>query len=293
MSKVETSEAPLPLVITTNDDQSPLTDSKRIHVADKKFCLDVSHISFENRLFLRAVAKDRHFEHVNFKYCIFDTCYFRDCNFDSCDFTGSRFMGTIAHGSHFSGCIFNYCSFERTLVDPDILDYGCPAYENLKMRFARTLRINYQQLGDAQSVNKAIGIELQATEIHLYKAWKSNESYYRKKYKGWKRVRSFFQWCSFEVLDKIWGNGESLQKLIRATSIIIIFIALGDVYRFKDPRLIDSYLQALHESPQIFLGTLIPPSYSDGSLTLTLIVFIRLVMFGFFMSIIIKKFNRR
>ena len=52
------------------------------------------------------------------------------------------------------------------------------------MKFARTLRMNYQQLGFAESVNKAIQIELQATEIHLYKAWRSNEAYYRKKYAG-------------------------------------------------------------------------------------------------------------
>ena len=47
------------------------------------------------------------------------------------------------------------------------------------MRFARTLRMNYQQLGDARAANKAI--EIEATEIHLHKAWSSKQSYYRSK----------------------------------------------------------------------------------------------------------------
>jgi hypothetical protein len=82
-------------------------------------------------------------------------------------------------------------NFERTFVDNDILNTGCPGFENLKMRFARTLRMNYQQLGDAKSANKAITVELQASEVYLHKAWQSNESYYRKKYGGLSESRRF------------------------------------------------------------------------------------------------------
>ena len=59
-------------------------------------------------------------------------------------------------------------------------------------------------------------VELQATEIHLHKAWRSNESYYRKKYSGPSRVGALIEWTSFKVLDFIWGNGESTWKLLRA-----------------------------------------------------------------------------
>ena len=75
----------------------------------------------------------------------------------------------------FTGCKFDYSIFERTLIDADLLDTECPGQENLKMRFARTLRMNFQQVGDAKAANRAIKVELQATMAHLHKAWRSTE----------------------------------------------------------------------------------------------------------------------
>jgi uncharacterized protein YjbI with pentapeptide repeats len=126
-----------------------LSESGRVQQLDKKFETDVLEGNFVNQLFIRLVAKDKRFTRVDFRYSIFDTCYLRNCKFDSCDFRGCRFVATSLHGSKFSGCKFEYSTFERTLVDDDILDTECPGPDNLKMRFARTLRMNYQQLGDA------------------------------------------------------------------------------------------------------------------------------------------------
>lgn len=237
------------------------------------------------------MAKKRRFTNVDFRYSFFDASYLRDCHFDSCDFTGCRFVGTSFHGSSFSGCKFDYTYFEKTVVDNDILDTGCPGHENLKMRFARGLRMNYQQLGDAASANKAMGVELLASEIHLYKAWRSNESYYRKKYVGWKRIKAFIEWFEFKVLDLIWGNGESALKLVRAALFVLVLMSLYDVLIFRDSQVLGNYVQAFFDSPQILLGTLSPAHYSSASITV--ILFVRLVLFGFFMSILIKRFNRR
>lgn len=268
-----------------------LSDSNRVHEIDKKVDADVSNVQLINHLFVRLVAKGHRFINVDFKYSIFDACYLRNCTFDSCDFTGCRFVGTNLYGSSFAGCKFDYSSFEKTVIDNDILDTGCPGSENLKMRFARALRMNYQQLGDAVSANKAIGVELQATEVHLRKAWHSNESYYRKKYTGWKRAKSFLEWAEFKVLDFIWGNGESALKLTRAIIFILVMMSMIDAVAFKDPQRLGSYAQAFFEAPQVFLGTLSPTNYPNSYLTSILLV--RLVTFGFFMSIIIKRFNRR
>ena len=268
-----------------------LIDNNKINQTDKKFDSDVSNENYSNQLFVRLVARKRTFTNVDFKYSFFDASYLRDCHFDTCDFIGCRITGTSFHGSSFSGCKFDYATFERTIIDSDILDTGCPGHENLKMRFARGLRMNYQQLGDALAANKAMGVELQATEIHLLKAWRSNEAYYRKKYAGWKRIKSFVEWVKFKALDLIWGNGESAYKLIRAALFILVVISLYDVLMFRDPQDLGSYKQAFFDSPQILLGTLSPEPYSSASLTV--ILFMRLVLFGFFMSILIKRFNRR
>lgn len=268
-----------------------LSESNRRDATDKKFDSNVTDCKFLNYLFVRLVAKKRHFTNVDFRFSIFDTCYLRDCTFDSCDFTGCRFVGTNLHGSCFSGCKFDYANFERTIVDSGILASECSPHENLKMRFARTLRMNFQQIGDAKAVNIAIGVELQATGIHLHKCWNSSESYYRKKYMKWKRVRVFLEWLEFKVLDFTWGNGESTVKLLRAITVLLALVTINDALVFRDPVLLKSYAEAMVEAPQIFVGTLVPTHYSAAYLTT--IVFFRLVTFGFLMSIIIKRFNRR
>lgn len=268
-----------------------LSESGRIGLTDQKFTADIDHADFANRLFVRLVAKSRRFTAVDFKYSIFDTCYLRSCSFDSCDFTGCRFLATNLHGSSFSGCKFDYATFERTLVENDILDTECPGPDNLKMRFARTLRMNYQQLGDATSANKAINVELQASKVHKLKTWRSKESYYRKKYSGIKRVKAFGDWLLFVILDFIWGNGESALKLLRTMALVLAIMSVIDVMAFKDPMRVDSYLHAMLVVPQIFLGSS-APSYYWGPY-LALIVFARLIGFGFLISIIIKRFNRR
>ncbi|MBD2312971.1 pentapeptide repeat-containing protein [Desertifilum sp. FACHB-1129] len=268
-----------------------LSESNRVHQVDKKFDTDVSNEEFKNQLFIRLIALKKQFTKIDFSYSIFDTCYLRNCQFDTCDFTGCRFVGTNLSGAKFTNCEFMYATFEKTFIDKYILDQECPEEENLKLKFARSLRMNYQSLGDAESANKAMSVELKATEEHLYKSWHDNSTYYRNKYKGWERVKAFMQWVQFKLLDLIWGNGESLWKLVRAILIIFVLMTLSDVFVFKDYQRIDSYIQSVFKAPQIFFGTLSPSNYPSSYLTV--ILFIRLVAFGFFMSILIKRFNRR
>jgi hypothetical protein len=268
-----------------------IKDSGREKLSDKKFDSPVSQEQFINKLFERLVALKVEFKNVDFSYCIFDAAYLRNCSFEDCNFTGCRFINSNLSGCGFNGCKFDYASFDKTQVDNDILDVGCPGPENLRLKFARSLRLNYQQIGDAKSANKAIGIELQATEDHLHKAWGSKESYYRKKYKGFERLKRFGEWIEFKLLDLVWGNGESTWKLFRAVLVVLIVIAGVHAIGFEDPSLVKSYGEALLISPQVFLGVLKPAVYPGPYLTVIFLV--RLIMFGFFMSIIIKRFNRR
>lgn len=273
------------------DRKSPLGSSQKIEVKDQKFVADVTRAAFVNRLFLRLVAKSHCFSKVDFRYCTFDACYLRNCVFDDCDFTGCRFVSTNLHGSSFIGCKFDYATFEKTDIDVDVLSNGCPGNENLKMRFARSLRVNYQQLGNPDAVNKAIAVELDATCVHLEKSWRSNESYYRKKYGGARRVLQFVRWAQFKLFDWIWGNGESVAKLLRAVLIVIAVIAGIHGFVFDESAGNARYGAAVLEAPSILLGVEAPRDYP--TLYLTALVVVRLVLFGLFMAIIVKRLNRR
>lgn len=268
-----------------------LVASGRNELKDQHFVKDVGRSSYSNTLFTRLVAKEKNFHRVDFKYCIFDASYLRDCGFTDCDFTGCRFINSNLIGSSFSGCRFDYSSFQNTQIDNDILDSNCPSWENLKLKFARSLRLNYQQLGDAKSANKAMNVELAATAEHHRKSWSSRESYYRKKYTGMKRLTAFWHWFEFKTLDFIWGNGESLIKLTRAFLICLAIIAILHTACESDPSLVCNYLLGLGEAPSIFFGVTKPANFP--TYLITLIYVVRLILFAFFMAIMIKRFGRR
>lgn len=266
-------------------------NTRTVKCEDQRFAADESNTQFENHVFIRLSAKQRTFTRVSFKYCVFDGCYFRACRFLGCDFTGCRFLSTNFHGTSFASCQFAYATFEKTAISDDILDTQAPDFENQKERFARSLRINYQQLGEAVSANKAIRIELEATKTHLYEAWHSKKDYYRNKYPGWKRIRSFFRWFWFTVLDFLWGNGESALRLLR--SLVLLFLGMGiyDAFHTEDPGQIKSYWIGFSRAPEVFLGARTPPQYPYWYLTG--VGTIRLLAFAALAAILIKRFNRR
>lgn len=247
--------------------------------------------SLAYKVFVRLNAKKIRFEKIAFKHCIFDGCYLNNCVFDSCDFTGCRFIGSNFHQSSFAGCNFEYATFERCQIDDDILTEEAPRPENLRMRFARSLRMNYQQIGDAKAVNKAISLELEATSVYLYKSWRSQETYYLKKYSGFKAALQFLRWLEFWILDFVWGNGESVLKLMRTLICVVIAIAIYDTSTVGNTLNIADYWGSLRRAPSIFLGVLSPQAYPSE--TLSLIAAGRFVGVALLTALLVKRFGRR
>jgi hypothetical protein len=73
--------------------------------------------------------------------------------------------------------------------------------------------------------------------------------------------------------------------------IVLVMMALRDVFVNGDPDKVKSYFASFIRSFAIFFGTLTPDEY--GRTYLASITCIRLVTVGFFLSIIIKIFSRR
>jgi hypothetical protein len=270
-----------------------LIPTKRIKEEDQLIARNVEGEDLSNRLFLRLGAKGKSFRTVSFRYTIFQDCYLRDCIFDSCDFTGCRFVGTNMPGSSFLGCVFDYASFEQTTIASEILRSGCPATENLIAKFARSLRLNFQQLGDSASANRAIGLELKATKTYLHKAWHSSESYYRRKYMGAKRLQMFLRWLWFGAGDFAWGHGESVAKLARAVLIVLVVMVPLDIHWDKSQSflLVASYGHAIAQSFQLFLDADSPSFFPKSYLAI--IAVLRLIAGGLLVSIIVKRTSRR
>jgi len=247
--------------------------------------------SYAFKVYIRLNGKGKRFTNVKFQHSIFDTCYLNSCVFDSCDFTGCRFVACNLHLSSFIGCTFDYATFERCQIEEDILDSDAPLRENLRMRFARTLRMNFQQVGDAKAVNKAISLELGATETYLKKSWSSPDSYYRRKYASWKRLHQFVRWLEFRILDTIWGNGENTLKLLRSIVAVHIVLAAYDTVVFGNLLSLADYWASLKASPGVFFG--IAYSHTYPVWLTSSVAAIRLVAFAFLTAILVKRFGRR
>jgi hypothetical protein len=258
---------------------------------DQAVSHDLIEVVLRNHQFIRLVASKKRFIGCDFSYSEFDSAYLRNCTFDSCKFIGCKFTKSNLRGSIFVGCVFDYAEFSQTQIEPEILDSGCPGQENLQQKFARTLRVNFHQIGDTVASNKAIKVELEAMRMHLYKAWHSRESYYRKKYPGIKKAEVFLEWLKFILLDFFWGNGESPWKLVRSIALVTGAIALGDVYFFGNPWALQSYGPALWRAPEVLLGITRPQGFSG--VVVSLITGLRYVMLACLVSILVKRFSRR
>lgn len=253
---------------------------------------DISGDKLPYKVFIRLNAKKVTFRDISFKHCIFDACYFNNCVFDTCDFTGCRFIGSNLHQSTFSGCNFDYAIFERSYLDDDILVSEAPRQENLRMRFARSLRMNYQQIGDAKAVNKAISVELETTSVYLYKSWHSKETYYKEKYPGLiKSGIQFIRWLGFHILHFLWGNGESIIKLLRTILFGLIVIGIYSSGTNGNALNIGDDWSNFTSAPAVFFGISRPLNFSV--LALSTIAAGRLVAVALLIALLVKRFSRR
>lgn len=149
---------------------------------------EIINENFQYFIFTRLVAnKYTRFVSVDFSYCIFDNAYMRNCVFDNCKFIGCKFIGSNFLSSNFVKCDFEYANFEKTLVDVDSIIENLSNSPNLKHRMLKSLRVNFQQLGDTDAVNRMILLELSASEQYLRLASFSDKEYILKKHGGFKK----------------------------------------------------------------------------------------------------------
>ena len=238
---------------------------------------------FKYKHFINLSSKDKVYDNVDFSFSIFDNAYFRDCEFRNCNFTGTIIKNSNFKGAKFKNCNFDYSFFEKTQISINILYENSPQKENIKSSFARNLRTNFQQLGDSRNVNRAILIELEATREHLKKIYYDYSSHYRDKYKSWRRVKGFQDYYTFIFFDFIWGNGESLWKLLRSLLLLIVLINFVDFYYNTETEVTRGF--------NLLLGTtqlkLIPETWNS------IFLLIRLLMMSLLTALIIKRISRR
>lgn len=256
-------------------------------IEHKEFRGEVRNEDLSGKKFSRVFAVGVAFSDVSFKQCDFSGCYFRNCRFIRCNFTGASIKESNLRGSQFEECDFRYTTWEKTIFDEHFLDTCLPSEENLARDLARSLRVNFSQIGNYDAVNKAALIEVSLTGQHLYNAAYSRQSYYRGKYKGWSRMAHAISHARWKALDLLWGNGESILR-VALSGLAVVIIATLCLMR-DHPRLI--FLDALWSAFSGFWGiqggAQLPDSYA------VVLTIVRFILFGLFMAILVKRLSRR
>ena len=261
-------------------------DNKKPRVEDAEFTDNLNGDDFTRHEMVRMFAVGKIFKKVTFKQVNFLGCYFRNCRFIGCDFTGAFVKETNLCGSQFENCNFRYTTWEKSHLDDDFLDHCLPSEENLARDLVRSLRVNFSEIGSYEAVNRAASTEVHLTGQHLYKAAYSKESYYRSKYKGWKRLAHAAEHFRWKTLDLLWGNGESIIRILISSLLIIIFASV--LYsRETNISLADSLLESIWHFWGKQYAQAMPAIYM---LALTITQF---VAFGLFMAILVKRLSRR
>jgi hypothetical protein len=259
--------------------KKPFKDQEIEQISEKE---DLSQYEF-----VRVYAVRKTFKGVVFKQSNILSCYFRNCRFIDCDFTGVLFKESNFIGSQFENCKFLYSFWDKTIVDEAILNTCLPSEDNLARDLVRSLRVNFAQIGNHEAVNKAAAIEVKLTGKHLYNAAYSKQSYYRNKYKGWDRAWMCLRHASWKALDLLWGNGESLLRVVGWGLTTIAFVALTMFFSYQDIDIWESLGAAL----SVFWGVRLVHDVPQWIAVFATVV--RFLLFGLFMAILVKRLSRR
>ena len=265
-----------------------LKDHNKNLIENKEFVGEVRDTDFSQHELSRVYGVNVIFVNVSFKQAELSRCYFRNCRFIKCTFTGASIRESTLKGSQFEECDFKYTTWEKTNIDEHFLESCLPSEENLARDLVRSLRVNFSQIGNYDAVNKASSIEVRLTGQHLYNAAYSKQSYYRSKYKSWSRVKHGIEHARWKALDLLWGNGESIVRVIFA-GIVAVVVAAAIILSDQSKPSVES---ALHTALNLFWGLDADIASLDYKLSVTLTIS-RYVLFGLFMAILVKRLSRR
>jgi len=264
-----------------------LRDNKKTKIEDKEFTAALREADLSRTELVRVFAVGLTFTGVSFKQCVLSSCYFRNCRFIKCDFTGATIKDSILRGAQFEDCSFKYTTWEKTQLDDAFLETCLPSEENLARDLVRSLRVNFSQTGNYEAVNRAASIEVKLTGQHLYNAAYSRQSYYRSKYKGLARLTHALQHVRWKLLDLLWGNGESINRILVSALFAILVAALLYMTSATSIAFGPAFLEALWHFWGAQYRAPMPSAY------VVALTVIRFIMFGLFMAVLVKRLSRR
>lgn len=281
-------------------DQLPIKSYKPRRLESQKI-VHAEGVAFSHYQMIDVSGKKQLYELVDFSYCVITRGYFHQAQFKRCNFTGTRFVDCNFRNANFEDCDFSYCDFTGSRIEIDEILRNLPSHPNVRCELLQILRKNALSLGDVSAGRAFVIAELSAKKEHLRRAWKQEESYYIKKYSGFRKQSVILLKRIGLWLDGfLWGHGEKLWKLpISALVILAVFSLISStswMVSVVDPTVSDLAIQ--FKSYMIYyISLFIDAPYKDNLQNILvidwLVVIFRYVNLGILVSGLFRWLSHR
>lgn len=191
--------------------------------------------TLKHALFVDVGFKDATLTNIDFSYSVFVRCYFRNATLSGCKFVGCRFESCDFPGVKLYGSDLSYSQWSQTGVSTAQILANLPERPNQAHALLESLRANSLARAESVSARQYLFESMKRSREHRYRIAFSRDSYYRRKYRGLKRVEGFCRWLGMCVDRFGWGYGESPALLGFWAAMLIG--GFGILYWAKSPDL--------------------------------------------------------
>lgn len=175
--------------------------------------------------FRRIGARNAVFRKCSLTQCLFEDTYFRKASFNDVRFTGSTFRKCNLEKATFQGCDLRFCKFESTFLNRDEIVGNLPVEPILRRNLARNLRKNFEALGDKESSDVFLNIEIEAHEQELLGGFRRKTAYYQQHYTQVDQVIAGLKYITSKLSGIVWGYGHRLSRLLASYLVVSCFFA--------------------------------------------------------------------
>jgi prepilin signal peptidase PulO-like enzyme (type II secretory pathway) len=182
-------------------------------------------------------------------------------------------------------------------VDVDELLASLPSEPNIRRAVLQNLRANAVEMGDYSSEGLLILQEIEAKKRHYTYALRGYDSYYRKKYSGFlPKLEAFGKLAWLHAGGLIWGHGEKPARLLLSGFLLLCTLTLVNFWSVM-PRVgwaeTGGGVKLFEYVIQVFLG-MSPDARFQGYMAADyLIIIMRYVYVGLFISVLYKSISHR
>jgi len=252
---------------------------------------------WRNRNFIDLNALATEFDGCDFRYSNFERGYFRDAKFTNCRFDGARFSNCNFKSANFYKCDLKFVSFRQCLLEVKDVIASLPSEPNIRREALQNLRANAMEMGDYESQGLLVLEEIEAAKLHYSYALRGYDSYHKKKYStAFSKFRAGMKLGWLHANGLIWGHGEKSGRLLLSAAALLCVLALINFWSVM-PRVgwIESKggLKALEYVVQLFLDMSPDVKFKGYVAVDYLVVLMRYVYIGLFISVLYKSISHR